>query len=114
MKETCFFPASPILLKEKSHKPYHKHILYYNEEANEILTKNLQNRLLASGIDDAKATAEFVPLEGVSKVMLINYKGIGNKASWCPIRIIGKPETKLLVWNAGLGNSTGIGFGAIK
>jgi CRISPR/Cas system endoribonuclease Cas6 (RAMP superfamily) len=34
--------------------------------------------------------------------------------NWCPIIIKGKPETKLFAWNVGLGNSTGIGFGAIK
>lgn len=46
--------------------------------------------------------------------MLIDYRGVKNKASWCPIRIIGNAETKLFAWNAGIGNSTGIGFGAIK
>jgi CRISPR-associated endoribonuclease Cas6 len=44
----------------------------------------------------------------------ITYKGVENKASWCPVIIKGKPETKLFAWNVGLGNSTGIGFGAIK
>jgi CRISPR/Cas system endoribonuclease Cas6 (RAMP superfamily) len=27
--------------------------------------------------------------------------------------IEGKPETKLFAWDVGIGNSTGIGFGAI-
>jgi CRISPR-associated endoribonuclease Cas6 len=45
---------------------------------------------------------------------MIIYKGIANKANWCPVIIKGRPETKLFAWNVGLGNSTGIGFGAIK
>ena len=36
------------------------------------------------------------------------------RANWCPVIIEGKPETKQFAWNVGLGNSTGIGFGAIK
>ena len=43
-----------------------------------------------------------------------NYNGVENKASWCPVIVEGKPETKAFAWNVGLGNSTGIGLGAIK
>ncbi len=109
-----FYPASPILLKVKQEEHRYKHLLYQDPEANEILMLNLRKKLLAAGIDDADAMAQFVPYEGISKEMLIDYKGIKNKVSWCPIRIVAKPETKLLIWNAGLGNSTGIGFGAIR
>jgi len=45
---------------------------------------------------------------------LVDYDGIKNRASWCPVIMKGKPETKLFAWNVGLGNSTGIGFGAVK
>ena len=109
-----FYPASPILLKVKQKENRYKHLLYQDPEANEVLTLNLQKKLLAAGIDDRDATAEFAPCEGVAKEMLVDYKGVKNKVSWSPVRIIGSPETKLLAWNAGLGNSTGIGFGAIK
>ena len=44
---------------------------------------------------------------------LIHYHDIGNKASLCPVIIHGKPETKHFAWEVGIGNSTGIGFGAI-
>jgi CRISPR-associated endoribonuclease Cas6 len=49
-----------------------------------------------------------------AKTKLIAYNGIKNKTNWCPVIIKGKPETKFFAWNVGLGNSTGIGFGAIK
>lgn len=41
------------------------------------------------------------------------YNGIGNRTSWCPVRIQGKPETKVFAWATGIGNSTGAGFGSI-
>ena len=41
-------------------------------------------------------------------------KGIENRASICPLIIIAKPETIAFTWNVGIGNSTGIGFGAIS
>ena len=44
---------------------------------------------------------------------LIHYRGIGNKANLCPVIIKAKPETKLFAWTVGIGNCTGIGFGAI-
>ena len=47
------------------------------------------------------------------KLKLVRYHGIGNKASLCPVVIKGKPETKQFIWNVGVGNCTGIGFGAI-
>lgn len=109
-----FFPASPILLKRWREDNGFDHIVYTDEAANALLTENLRKKLQAVGIDDPTATASFVPDQGKAKVMLIDYRGVKNKASWCPIRIIGNAETKLFAWNAGIGNSTGIGFGAIK
>ena len=47
------------------------------------------------------------------KLKLVRYHGIGNKASFCPVIIKAKPETKRFAWNVGIGNCTGIGFGAI-
>jgi CRISPR-associated endoribonuclease Cas6 len=51
------------------------------------------------------------PRAGTKK---ITYNGVQNRASWCPVVIKALPETKLFAWNVGMGNSTGIGFGAIK
>jgi CRISPR-associated endoribonuclease Cas6 len=67
-----------------------------------------------AGISDETLRIRFevnYPKAGTKK---ITYNGVQNRASWCPVIIEGKPETKLFAWNVGLGNSTGIGFGAIK
>ncbi len=109
-----FFPASPIFLKEKQSLKGYKHILYSDPQANQVLTDSFRAKLKSAGIDDSEAIAEFAPMEGKAQEKLITYRDVKNKTSWCPVRLIAKPESKLLVWNAGLGNSTGIGFGAIK
>lgn len=47
------------------------------------------------------------------RIKLMTYKGIKNKASMCPVIIKGTLQSKQFAWNVGIGNSTGIGFGAI-
>jgi len=44
----------------------------------------------------------------------ITYKGIGNKGSICPVVVEGNKEAVAFAWDVGIGNSTGIGFGALK
>jgi len=67
-----------------------------------------------AGLADDQFDIRFDTSYPRAKPRKINYKGIENKASWCPVIIKGSPETKLFAWNVGLGNSTGIGFGAIR
>ena len=40
--------------------------------------------------------------------------GIKNKASICPVIVKGTSEQIAFAWNVGVGNSTGIGFGALN
>ena len=66
------------------------------------------------GLIDKTLSIQFEANYPNSRTKKITYKGVQNRANWCPVIIEGKPETKLFAWNVGLGNSTGIGFGAIK
>ncbi|MBR8784863.1 hypothetical protein IX308_001051 [Porphyromonas levii] len=109
-----FYPASPILLKERGINGDTRHVIYTDTDASRCLTEKFQAKLVAAGFDDPSAAISFVPTEGFNQTQLVSYKKVKNKGSWCPIRIVGKAESKLLAWNSGLGNSTGIGFGAIK
>lgn len=72
--------------------------------------------------DTAQLIVSFYPIEAIDafvmeypkkKIKTIYYNGIGNRTSWCPVRIQGKPETKVFAWATGIGNSTGAGFGSI-
>jgi CRISPR-associated endoribonuclease Cas6 len=67
-----------------------------------------------AGIEDNGLSIKFDTDYPRASTKMLNYNGIKNRASWCPVFIEGEPETKLFAWNVGLGNSTGIGFGAIK
>lgn len=110
-----FYPASPILLKERVEGSGRtRHVVYTEEDASSLLTAKFLAKLRSVGLEDPTACLTFAPEEGDHQTMLITYRTIKNRLSWCPVRIEGSPETKLLAWNSGLGNSTGIGFGAIK
>lgn len=108
-----FFSASPIFIKRKVGEKA-DHILFDDPRANTCLKETLQSKMKEAGIVDESFDIRFktsYPQAGTKK---INYNGIQNRASWCPLIIEGTPEIKLFAWNVGLGNCTGIGFGAIK
>lgn len=108
-----FFVASPIFIKRRNGEKV-DHIIYDDQRANECLKETLLSKMEKAGIADESLQIRFevnYPKAGTKK---ITYNDIQNRASWCPVIIEGKPETKLFAWNVGLGNSTGIGFGAIK
>ncbi|OFX53965.1 MAG: CRISPR-associated endoribonuclease Cas6 [Bacteroidetes bacterium GWB2_41_8] len=108
-----FFTASPIFIKRKAGDRV-DHIKFDDSRANSCLKETLQTKMNEAGIEDESFEIRLettYPKAGTKK---ITYNGVQNRANWCPVIIEGKPETKLFAWNVGLGNSTGIGFGAIK
>ena len=108
-----FLTASPILIKRRNGEKV-DHIIYNDPRANDCLAETLRSKMKNAGIVDDSLQIRFdtnYPKSGTKK---ITYKGVQNRASWCPVVIDALPETKLFAWNVGLGNSTGIGFGAIK
>lgn len=108
-----FFVASPIFIKRDIDN-HIEHILYTDERAPQLLKETLQTKMKLAGIADDDFEICFDPTHIKAGHKVVNYKGIKNKANWCSVIIKGSPETKLFAWNVGLGNSTGIGFGAIK
>jgi CRISPR-associated endoribonuclease Cas6 len=78
------------------------------------MKETLQTKMNDAGITDDTFNIRFETTYPKAGTKMITYNGVQNKANWCPVIIEGKPETKLFAWNVGLGNSTGIGFGAIK
>ncbi len=108
-----FFTASPIFIKRRVEDRIN-HIRFDDPLAGSYLKETLQTKMGEAGIEDESFDIRFetsYPKAGTKK---ITYNGVQNRANWCPVIIEGKPETKLFAWNVGLGNSTGIGFGAIK
>ena len=108
-----FLAASPILIKRKIENKT-VHIPYNHLKAGDYLKETLLTKLKIAGIEDENFQIQFDNTYQNAKLKLIDYNGIGNKANWCPIIIKGSNKIKSFAWNVGLGNSTGIGFGAIK
>ena len=46
-------------------------------------------------------------------IKAVTYNGVLNKGSLCPVIIEGTAEQIGFAWDVGVGNSTGIGFGAL-
>ncbi|MDR2815241.1 MAG: CRISPR-associated endoribonuclease Cas6 [Proteiniphilum sp.] len=112
-KQSLFHCASPILLKYSDGETS-KHYTFKDEESGKLLTEKLLFKMEMAGLpEDESLNIRFAPSQGNTKIKLIDYNGIKNKVNQCPVIIEGKPETKAFAWTVGLGNSTGIGFGAI-
>lgn len=108
-----FYCATPIFIKRRLESGKIKQYNYNDEQANLYLKETLLSKMKEAGIEDDSLDIRFDLSYEKKKTKLVRYRGIGNKANLCPVIIKAKPETKLFAWNVGLGNCTGIGFGAI-
>lgn len=108
-----FYCASPIFIKRKLADGSIRQFNYEDAESGQYLKETLLSKMREAGLEDESLDIQFDTSFSKKKLKLVRYHGIGNKASLCPIIIKAKPETKFFAWNVGIGNCTGIGFGAI-
>jgi CRISPR-associated endoribonuclease Cas6 len=108
-----FTLASPVLIKRRDGERT-KHFLFSDEESDSFLTETLTTKLKKVGLNAEGVRISFNKGYQSSKTKLVIYNGIGNKASICPVTIEGTQEQIAFAWNVGIGNSTGIGFGALN
>lgn len=114
-----FFIGSPIYIQRNLENGKKKFYYYDDDETPALLAETLTTKLKVAGLPedpDLKITFDLSYQRRSTKK--IDYKH-GNqitqiRANWCPVIIEGANETKVFAWNVGIGNSTGIGFGAIK
>lgn len=107
-----FRVGSPVFIKREI-DGNEKHFTYEDKEAGQLLVETIHNKMKNAGIlYDETLKIHFADYDK-KKVKVINYNGIDNKVSLCPVVIEGRPDTKTFIWNVGIGNSTGIGFGSI-
>ncbi len=109
-----FYCASPIFIKRTIGERDKHYIYNEDEECGELMKETLLRKMSKVGLVDDDFEIFFDSSYQKSKSQKINYRGTSNRCSLCPVIIKGKPATKAFAWNVGLGNSTGIGFGAIK
>jgi CRISPR-associated endoribonuclease Cas6 len=111
-EEKTFMVGSPIFIKQRIEKE--QKFYYYNDtESTQLLTATLRNKLQKAGLNSEGVTVAFDTTYNGAKVKAMNYNGIVNKGSICPIIVKGSPEQIAFAWNVGVGNSTGIGFGSL-
>ncbi len=108
------FPvASPVFVKRRFDNE-EKHISYNDSRCNAFLTETLQKKLKAANLQADNVNVSFDTSYPSAGTKIIRYKEISNRVNICPVIIEGTPEQIAFAWNVGVGNSTGIGFGALK
>ena len=105
--------ASPVLIKRMIDNN-EKHFIYSDVESANLLEETIMHKMKIAGIEDKEIRISFDMSYPNPKTKLLTYKGIGNRASMCPVILEGDPVAIQFAWNVGIGNSTGIGFGALK
>ena len=108
-----FLLASPVFIKRRFNDKQ-KHIAFNDELSGKYMTETMRKKLSIAGLSSEELSIEFDKNYPNPKTKLIHYEKIGNKVNICPVIIEGTPEQIAFAWNVGVGNSTGIGFGALK
>jgi len=108
-----FFLASPAFIKRRFDNEQ-KHIVFNDELSGKFMTETMIKKLRVAELSSEGLSIKFDKNYPNPKIKLIHYKEIENKANICPVIIEGTPEQIAFAWNVGIGNSTGIGFGALK
>lgn len=117
--QSRFLLGSPIYIQRNLENGRKKFYYFDEEDSPKLMQETLQTKMKSAGLpDDETLKITFDQSYNRKSTKKIDYKH-GNqvtqiRANWCPIIIEGKPQTKQFAWNVGIGNSTGIGFGAIK
>jgi CRISPR-associated endoribonuclease Cas6 len=111
--EECFVLNSPVLLRKREGEKV-KHVTFKDEDFNSLLTENLISKLKLTGLNANGIEVQLDSSYPFPKTKLVNYNGIKNKTTLAPVIIKGSPEQIAFAWDVGVGNSTGIGFGALK
>ncbi len=112
--EARFVLQSPVLIKRTLEDKVEKYYYHTDDEAGALLSETLAHKLKQAGKEHLKASVGFDRTYPKAQLKMINYNGVHIKGSICPIIIKGDPEAIAFAWNVGIGNSTGIGFGALK
>ncbi|MCB9285201.1 MAG: CRISPR-associated endoribonuclease Cas6 [Lewinellaceae bacterium] len=108
-----FVVQSPVLVQRRTDDGKQKYFLPTDEESNQFLTETLLHKMRKAGLQE-EADVRFDPTYLTPKTKLVDYKGIKIRSSYCPVIVSGHPRAVQFAWEVGVGNSTGIGFGALR
>jgi CRISPR-associated endoribonuclease Cas6 len=108
-----FLLASPVLIK-RTLEDTTQHYTWDQPESDLLLTETIQRKLSAAGLNPDGIKISFDRSFGKSKTKISAYRDIKNRVNICPVIIEGTPAQLAFAWNVGIGNSTGIGYGALS
>ena len=108
-----FLVQSPVLIKRRQEDGKQKYFFPKDTLANQYLTETMQHKLQRAGLPQ-NVEVSFDPEYENAKTKMVNYKGIDIKGTLCPVVVSGHPRAVQFAWEVGVGNSTGIGFGALR
>ena len=109
-----FVAQSPIFIKRwREVEQDFKFYLHADAESNTYMTETLQRKLAKQGLSTDVSVA-FDPEYRNPKTKLSIYKEIEIKSTLCPVIVEGDAKAVRFAWEVGIGNSTGIGFGALR
>ena len=113
--EHHFRVLSPVFVKWETEqdKPA-DHLTYQDPRTDELLTATLRHKLRQAGLDDTGASVRFDRAYAGAKTKLFRYKQVQCRASLCPVIVTGTAEQIRFAWCVGVGNSTGLGCGALE
>lgn len=111
---TKFLAASPIFIKRTIEEEKERHFTFRDKESDLLMTETLKTKLKRAGLDDSNVNVYFDKDYPNPKTKVIGYGKTKNRVSLCPVIVAGLSEQIAFAWNVGIGNSTGIGFGALK
>lgn len=108
-----FMMQSPVLVKRKVADGTQQFFYHTDKEADGYMTETMHAKMAHAGVE-GRISLRFDRDYDKARVKMATYRGIKNKGSLCPVIAEGDPHCLAFAWNVGIGNSTGIGFGAIK
>lgn len=108
-----FYLNSPVFIK-RNENGRTRFYLHDDQETDRLMTQTMATKLKKAGIDHEGMKISFDKTYRNPKTKKISFGGIDCRASFCPVIIEGTPEQIAFAWNVGVGNSTGIGFGALR
>lgn len=108
-----FRMQSPVLIKRRVEDGTQQYYYHTDAEADELMTQTMYTKMQHAGVEGS-IRLRFDRDYPKAKVKATKYRGILIKGSRCPVIAEGDPHCLAFAWNVGIGNSTGIGFGAIQ
>ena len=112
-----FLTNSPVMLRRTEDDRSKTFVLYDKpEESSAMMTRIWKHKLREAGKEELadSVAASFDRSFPRPKTRLIDIKGIKNKGSVCPVIAEGPPEALEFLWETGVGELTGTGFGSLN